>query len=296
MSKRTGPTAKRMNRNRQMKRHAGNRRDGFTLVPGLLIIVLAVMVAAAAVLIFIVPQYRQHRIDQRRTFDAQSVATARDVCKIQYLTDGESGLVVYYYDELSHKALSRSRIGEIRPYGRCSRAENLHRETGAAGVPNLGNRGGAQLLAVAVSDGAPVNARWTGKQWTYPDYYYMTQAERLQLTGSVRREMDQSSVRLATSLAKKTYETDFEHQLKEGEDPGTAIYVYDALQDLVYYDEEAMNGLDHPAALPKKASARNAKSIAAYDVEKYRGKIVTVTVSGKAGKLTASAQWTEGQH
>lgn len=279
-----------------MGKRAGNRRDGFTLVPGLLTIVLTVAVVSAAVLIFIVPQYRQHRIDQRRTFDAQSVATARDVCKIQYLTDGESGLVVYYYDELSHKALSRSRIGAIKPYGRCSRAENLHKETGAAGVPNLGRRGGAQLLAVAVSNGTPVNVRWTGKKWTYPDYYYMTQAERLQLTGSVRREMDQSSLRLAISLARETYKVDFEHQLKDGEDPGTAVYVYDALQDLVYYDEEAMKGIEHPAALPKKAYVKSAKSVAAYDVEKYLGKIVAVTVSGKAGRMTTSARWTEGRH
>ena len=78
-----------------MDKHMENRRDGFTLVPGLLIIVLAVAAAAAAVLIFIVPQYRQHRIDQRRTFDAESVATARDVCKIQYQTDAESVLFVY---------------------------------------------------------------------------------------------------------------------------------------------------------------------------------------------------------
>lgn len=279
-----------------MDKHMENRRDGFTLVPGLLIIVLAVAAAAAAVLIFIVPQYRQHRIDQRRTFDAESVATARDVCKIQYLTDAESGLVVYYYDELSHKALHRDRIGEIRPYGRCSRAENLHKETGAAGVPNLGSRGGAQLLAVAVSDGAPVNERWTGKKWTYPDYYYMTQAERLQLTGSQRREMDQSSVRLAKSLAKETYEAAFERQLKEGEDPGTVVCVYDALQDLVFYDKEAMDRLDHVAALPKKAAVRSAKSVAAYDVEKYLGNVVTVTVSVKSGKVTAEAEWTEGRH
>jgi hypothetical protein len=279
-----------------MEKRVGNRRDGFTLVPGLLIIVLTVAVVSAAVLIFIVPQYRQHRTDQRRTFDKQSVATARDVCKIQYLTDGESGLVVYYYDELSHKALRRSRIGEIKPYGRCSRTENLHKETGAAGVPNLGSRGGAQLLAVAVSDGAPVNERWTGKEWTYLDYYYMTQAERLQLTGSQRREMDQSSARLAKSLAKETYEADFERSLKEGEDPGTSVYVYDALKDLVYYDEDAMKELDHPAAHPEKASVRNAKSVAAYDVEKYLGKVVTVTVSVQAGKVTATAQWTEGRH
>ena len=77
---------------------------------------LAILVVVAAVLIIVVPGVFNHVTDTKLTYDTKSVATAKDVALIQYLSDAPNGLVTYYYDEISHNALPREKIGTIKMY------------------------------------------------------------------------------------------------------------------------------------------------------------------------------------
>ncbi len=271
--------------------------QGFSLFPGLLIIVLAAAVIALVGAVFILPFYQDHVKDRNLTMDALSVRTAEDVAKIQYLQDGDGGLVVYYYDELTHKAVKRDQLAAIKPYGRATREQNRNGESGAKGVPNLEDRGGAQIIALAIDGGESVNARWTGKTWTYPDYYYMTQKERKKLKQKDLKEMDASSEKLAKSLAIARYENDFRKELKDGKHPGKAVYVYDALEDTVVYNEEAMKELGMEAAtLPKNVQVNLPKNVDAYDVAHAHGNVVQVTVYLEGGAPHAQSKWVEGRH
>ncbi|WP_130836539.1 hypothetical protein [Lachnoclostridium sp. Marseille-P6806] len=203
-----------------------------------LILVLALAVLAAFILIAALPAWKRHLEDVRMTYDVQSVVTAKDVAKITYLQDGESGLVTYYYDELTHCCLSREKIGTIVPYGRSFAEQNRNGETGAAGIPNLGEEGGAQLLAVIVGEES-VRARWTGKTWTYYDYTLMSREERAALRGSELAEMDRDSARRAARAARARYEEDNAEALRRGEEPGPVVYRYDIFSDTAIPEEQS---------------------------------------------------------
>lgn len=274
----------------------GKRKDeaGLALVTVLLIIA----VAAAAVLIIAIPGYQQHLRNAKLTMDIQSVQTCEDVAAIRYLQDGAAGLQIYYYDELSHQCLDRKDIGTIEPYGRSSREQNLHEETGARGIPNLGeDHGGAQLLAVAVQEGEQVNIRWTGHDWSYLDYYYMYPAERETLTEDILAAMDQDSVGKAKKAAISRYRDDFRKSLDREEDPGTAVYDYIALNDSVVYDAES-------GAVPDggKTETGRPTDFAAYGLSSLQGNTegcilqVTVTFDGDNQQETAETAWVEGNH
>ena len=244
-----------------------NNEHGLTIP----VMVLLILLGIALVLIIVIPGYRNHLKNARMTADKQSVVTARDVSSITYLQDGAAGLKIYYYDEIHHTCRSRDEIGRIEPYGRSSK--NLSGETGAVGIPNMGDRGGAQLLAVSVQIGEPVNLRWTGKVWSYLDYYYMIDAERATLTPADYTQMDKTSVRWALSCARKQYEDDFgwvsyeeltqSSSKKPQTDPGIAVYDYDVLRDVVIYDE-CMSELANAAAVPKNSLYGTCMDIRAY--------------------------------
>ena len=165
----------------------------------LAVVLLAVAVAAALVLFLAVPAYRQHLTDADLTMDSLSVSTARDVASVTYLQDGANGLQIYYYDEVRHECVDRDQIGSITPYGRTLKQHNMDAETGARGIPNLGDE--PQLLAVAVSDSDVLDVRWTGKTWRYLDYYYLYPPERATLTPKILREMDDDSKERAEAAA-----------------------------------------------------------------------------------------------
>ena len=158
----------------------------------LVIVLLAIAVAAAFVLIIAVPGYINHLNNSKITMDAQSVVTAKYVAEVTYLQDQETGLKVYYYDELTHTCLDKKQIGLITPYGRSSKELNAHQETGAVGIPNLGGDDGAQILCVIVEEGYDTVARWCGKSMTYEDYNNMSQRERALLTSADYAEMDKN--------------------------------------------------------------------------------------------------------
>ncbi|MDD2355981.1 MAG: hypothetical protein PHS72_07995 [Lachnospiraceae bacterium] len=215
----------------------------------LLILLLIVAVTAAVIIIIAVSAYQQHLRDAKMTFDKETVATAHDVAAVKYLQDGGDGLTIYYYDELTHKCLDRAEIGTIEPYGRSLAAQNKNAEKGAVGVPNLGDKGGAQLLAVVVENEV-IHSRWTGKKWTYYDYTLMDKAERGTLTWDDKREMDKDSVAKAISASTAQYEKDNSRKLKNNEDPGIAVYDYNIKTDEAITDA-IMTEIDGAAQIPE---------------------------------------------
>ena len=215
----------------------------------LLVVLLIIAVAAAVIMIIIVPAYQQHLRDAKMTFDKETVATAHDVAAVDYLQDGGNGLVIYYYDEITHKCLNRDEIGTIKPYGRSLAAQNKNAETGAVGIPNLGDKGGAQLLAVVVENEV-IHSRWTGKTWTYYDYTLMDKAERETLTRDDKREIDKDSVSKAILAATAQYQKDNRGKLKNNEDPGIAVYDYNIKTDEAIIDS-IMTEIDGAAQMPE---------------------------------------------
>ncbi len=165
-----------------------------------MIVAIAIMltaVIAATILFVVIPGYQQHLRDAKVEMDSTSVATARDVASITYLQDGNPGLVTYYYDELNHKCLPLDEIDSIQPYGRSEEAQNQKGETGAKGVPNLGeDNGGAQLIAITFKDNEILNIRWTGKKCTVLDYDLMTVEEHNALTTKQLDELEKDRQRL----------------------------------------------------------------------------------------------------
>ena len=160
------------------------------------IVLLSIAVIAATIFFVIIPGYQEHLRNARIQADTQSVATARDVASVTYLQDGGGDLVIYYYDERSHKCLPRSQIGDIEPYGRCSEKDNRNGVTGAKGVPNFGGDCGAQLLAITIADGDIINIRWTGKKYTVLDYDLMTIRERNALDSEALDEIEKDRQRI----------------------------------------------------------------------------------------------------
>ena len=143
-------------------------------------ILLAAVIAMA--LWFVVDAYREHLKDVRMTFDRDQVATALRNAKVQYLTDGCPYGITYYYDAERVTFCSFKEIEQIKGYGRCYKDENLHGETGAPGIPNLGGKDGAQLLAISFEDESHVSIRWQGRFLTPYDMELMTTAEQARLT------------------------------------------------------------------------------------------------------------------
>lgn len=264
-----------------------------------LVYLLLVAVIVTFVLFIVVPGYERHNRNARITMDAESVATAKDVASVAYLQDGRAGLVIYYYDELHHSVLERDAIGTIEPYGRSAKEDNLHNETGAVGIPNengedtdvekavaekngtyIDYNDGPQLLAIAVSYEGTRNARWTGHKWRYLDYYYMLPAERETLTPSDFRAMDDDTVQRAVKEAKAAYKADYAKQLKDGKDPGTAVYGYSAIGDFVFYDE-IMQQAENAAELPEGQEYGTAEKLNAYGfLNEAEGCVLQVTVTG----------------
>lgn len=160
------------------------------------IVILSIAVIAALVLFVVIPGYQEHLRNAKIQADVQTVATAKDVASVTYLQDGGGDLVTYYYDELSHKCLLRKDIDRIEPYGRCSAKDNKNNVTGAKGVPNFGDNGGAQLLAITIADGTIINVRWTGKKYTVLDYDLMTIRERNALDAEARDEIEKDRERI----------------------------------------------------------------------------------------------------
>lgn len=246
-------------------------RKKFNDISGLAAVTVILITAfiVTALIIIIVPSYEQHRSDVNMTFDVETVATAKDVASSVYLLSSTGKTVTYYYDEVSHKCLTRDQIDTIVPYGRSSAKQNRKSETGAAGIPNLGDNGGAQLLAVTIEDGT-VLMRWTGKKQTYYDYTLMDDNERDQLTEEDKREMDTDSAKKAVNAAALQYNKDYRRQLKKKTDPGTAVYDYDIFTDSVIYDR-SMDSLEGAADIPDSTTIGDVSSLMPYGMSASSG-------------------------
>lgn len=179
------------------------------------IVILSVAVIAALILFVVIPGYQEHLRNARIQADVQTVETAEDVASITYLQDGGGELVTYYYDELTHKCLLRKDIDKIEPYGRCSEKDNKNSVTGAKGVPNFGDNGGPQLLAITIADGSIINVRWTGKKYTVLDYDLMTIRERNALDAEARDEIEKDRERIQNESESGTQGTDMTSNAEE---------------------------------------------------------------------------------
>lgn len=154
------------------------------------LVVLLLCGIAAMLLLFIVEGYIRHLDDAKMTFDKDQVHEALELAKIQYLSEGGGGPVTYYYDAEHGRMVSFDEIGSVVGYGRCSAAQNRHGETGAVGIPNMGGRNGAQILAIAVENDNTFNVRWQGKRLTVYDESLMTEQELSRLTDVQRLQIE----------------------------------------------------------------------------------------------------------
>ncbi len=145
---------------------------------------------AAMLLLFIVEGYIRHLDDAKLTFDKDQVYEALELAKIQYLSEGCPAGITYYYDAERARMVPFDEIGNIVGYGRSSAAHNRHGETGALGIPNLGGRGGAQFLAIAIEDDNTFNVRWQGKRLTVYDESLMSAQELARLTEAQRLQIE----------------------------------------------------------------------------------------------------------
>lgn len=163
---------------------------------GLIFVVLIGAILGVCLSIFFLG-YQQHLKNSRLLFDEVTVSTAERLAKETYILDLRSGGVTYYYNELN-KSLTDTRTVEgkvlIPGYGRSYASENAHAETGAVGIPNKGDNGGAQFLAVSVESDGTVHCRWQGPWLTGEDYELMTPAERDRLTISQLNQIDSSLI------------------------------------------------------------------------------------------------------
>lgn len=168
------------------------------------IIFILLAVTAAAYGCFAIGGYIHHLNQAKLLFDEEEVDEAVAAAKHQYVLDGESAGITYYYDADGKKLTDASAWTgkiDIEGYGRSDAAHNRKSETGAAGIPNKGSgNGGAQFLAIAINpagnyaeaggnvfsntDGLMISARWQGKYLTWYDYTLMTNAERSRLTAA----------------------------------------------------------------------------------------------------------------
>lgn len=171
-------------------------RERLKSTRGLAWITVVLLAAVLAMLAwFAVDGYLLHLRDVRMTFDREQVNTALRSAKVQYLTDGLPRGITYYYDAENLTFRSFDEIGLIKGYGRSYESENLHAETGARGIPNLGGSDGAQLLAIAFENEESISIRWQGHFLTPYDMEQMTTAEQARLTTEQRNQIEISRKR-----------------------------------------------------------------------------------------------------
>jgi len=167
------------------QRHSGS---------ALLIVILVIAVVLVAAFLFI-EGYIRHVKEAALMYDQETVYEAEDMAAATYLADGcpPEG-VIYYYDDLTKQCYDASKYGwriNIDGYGRTSEEDNAHMETGAKGIPNKGDDGGAQFLAIFVIDrGETVISRWQGQILTAYDYSLMTEDERNLLTEDQLKQIE----------------------------------------------------------------------------------------------------------
>ena len=163
---------------------------------GLVFVVLIGAILAVCISIIFLG-FQQHLKNSRLLFDELTVTTAERVAKETYILDIRTGGVTYYYDGVHRNVADASTFkGKVKleGYGRCFASENLHGETGAIGVPNRGEDGGAQFLAVSVESDGTIHSRWQGSWLTGEDYKLMTPAERNRLTIEQLNQIDASLI------------------------------------------------------------------------------------------------------
>jgi hypothetical protein len=173
------------------------------------LIVLLTVAVIAVYACFAAAGYIQHLNDAKMTFDSEEVDEAKALAKHQYVLDGASGGITYYYDadgkKLTDASTYKGKIN-IAGYGRSDAKHNANAETGALGIPNKGDDGGAQFLAIVIdpagnyseaggnvfenSEGLMISARWQGSYLTYYDYKLMTDAERSRLTSAQKDQIE----------------------------------------------------------------------------------------------------------
>ena len=166
--------------------------SGIALIFVLLIVAILAVCASIVYLGF-----QQHLKNSRLLFDEVTVTTAERVAKETYILDLRSSGVTYYYDGIHRDVIDASTVkGKVNltGYGRCYESENLKGETGAAGIPNKGENGGPQILAVSVEEDGTIHSRWQGQWLTGYDYELMTTEERSRLTVEQLNQIDASLI------------------------------------------------------------------------------------------------------
>ena len=151
-------------------------------------VVLVLTIAISA--LFIWDGYMAHVNRAKLLFDQTQVSNAIKAAKVQYMQDGFPDGITYYFDAEGSRMTDWSKIGEIKGYGRSDEKHNTRGQTGALGIPNLGGKGGAQLLAITMEDEDTIFVRWQGQRLTYYDYDLMTEKERSRLTKEQWRQIE----------------------------------------------------------------------------------------------------------
>ena len=169
-----------------MKRRLKSRSGIATLV---FLLVIAVSIMAAIVGYY---EYQRYLEKMKLLLDKEQVVAAERCARNTYLLDMLSGAITYYYDADTKMCIDASQIegaALIKGYGRSSQKANREGETGALGIPNKGDEGGAQFLAVTIEEDGSTNMRWQGPLLTAYDYQLMTPAERERLNQSQRDQI-----------------------------------------------------------------------------------------------------------
>lgn len=162
----------------------------------LIFVVLIAAIIAVCLSIFYLG-YQKHLRNSRRLFDEVTVDTAERVAKETYILDIRSGGVTYYYNDIHRTVTDASTFEgkvDIPGYGRSYASENENNETGAIGIPNKGEDGGPQILAVSVESDGTIHSRWQGAWLTGEDYRLMTSGERERLTTAQKKQIDASLI------------------------------------------------------------------------------------------------------
>ena len=159
------------------------------------VILIAAILAVCASIVYL--GYQQHLKNSRLLFDELTVTTAERIAKETYILDIRTNGVTYYYDGIHREVFDASTFTgkvDLAGYGRCYESENAHGETGAVGIPNKGENGGAQFLAVSVEMDGTIHSRWQGAWLTGEDYELMTPEERERLTVDQLNQIDSSLI------------------------------------------------------------------------------------------------------
>ena len=151
-----------------------------------LVLILTILLSG----LFIVDGYINHLHHARLIFDQTQVSHAIKEAKIQYMQDGfPAEGITYYFDAEGSQMVDWTGISRITGYGRSDEKHNRRGETGAVGIPNLGGKDGAQLLAISVEDEDSITVRWQGNRLTYYDYSIMTEKEKGRLSTEQWRQV-----------------------------------------------------------------------------------------------------------